>query len=317
MPTIWQRSPKPLLIMAPMEGVTDSAFRRVMVAVGRPDLMMTEFTSVDGLYSRGLAYVRQRLAFTPVEKPLVAQIWGTQPDLFYKAAKLLKRMGFDGIDLNMGCPDKAVMKAGVGAQLIGNRVLAAALIAAAKRGAGDLPVSVKTRIGINRVVTEDWARFLLAQGIEALTVHGRTAQHRSERAVDWEEIGKVVQLRRDLGIKTVLIGNGDVQSRAEALDKVSRFGVDGVMIGRGVLHNPWLFCDPPGQPNREEKLRLLLKHMELFEETWGDEKPFVNLRKYFQVYAQGFRGSKRLRIALMQATNQSQVRALVAPYLSS
>jgi nifR3 family TIM-barrel protein len=290
-----------------MEGVTDTCFRQVVDKAGRPDLMFTEFTSVEGLWSRGLAYVAGRLKFERYEKPLIAQLWGTTPELFGKTAALINKMGFDGVDINMGCPDRAVVKKGGGAALIENPELAREIIRATLANAGELPVSVKTRIGFKTMVTEPWVSWLLESGIQALIIHGRTAKELSKVPVHWEEIGKAVLLRNQMGSKAIIIGNGDILSRMEAIKKVKQYGVDGVMIGRGVLKNPWVFCKRQATSyKRQEKIRILKYHMKLFEETWEGKRPFVTLRKYFKIYVKGFRGAGALREQLMQARTREE-----------
>jgi nifR3 family TIM-barrel protein len=313
MENVWQKLPKPIMCLAPMEGVTDAVFRQVLINAGKPDLMMTEFTSVDGLVSKGYPFVAQRLKFEPMEKPLIAQIWGTKPDIFFQAAQILANMGFDGIDINMGCPVKDVTKAGGGAGIIGNFTLAREIILATKKGAPNLPVSVKTRIGRREKITEAWAKWLLESGIAALTIHGRTEKEISKVPAHWDEIEKVVNLRNEMKLATVILGNGDVKTRAEAMNKVVKYGVEGVMIGRGALENPWIFKNSKFETrnSKQEKIELLKFHMELFMKTWEGEKPFVVLRKYFKIYAHGFRGAVRLRESLMKAENVEDVNRLI------
>jgi len=341
MKNIWEELAKPILCLAPMEGVTDTVFRRVVIKAGRPDLMFTEFTSVDGLISKGFAYVAQRLEYTEAERPIIAQIWGNKPENFYQAAKMLASMGFDGIDINMGCPDRAVLRTGGGAALIEQPELARKIIQATREGVGALPISVKTRIGFKAVVTEAWVKWLLESQIEALIIHGRTAKELSKGKAHWEEIGKAMEIRNSIfgGSETrivrarslpprrgpaaranstspappgtIIIGNGDVESREEAMEKVKQYGVDGVMIGRGALKNPWIFQKIPMPNAKCQKIQLLKYHMDLFEKTWQAKRPFVTLRKYFKIYARGFRGAVKLREALMTAETAVEVRRLL------
>jgi len=301
------------MILAPMEDVTDTVFRRIVASCGRPDVFFTEFTSVDGLFSKGYQYVSKRLQFTPDEHPIIAQIWGANPENYFKAAQMLGEMGFDGIDINMGCPEKRVIKQGMCAALIENRSLAKEIIQATKEGidsaGGRMPVSVKTRLGIKSLVTEDWTGFLLDQGIEALTIHGRTVKEMSEVSVHWDEIEKVVKLRDSMNASTIIIGNGDVLSREDALDKVAHYGVDGIMIGRGIFHDPWVF-------NREhygeevalvEKIAKLEQHIRLYESTWEGEKPFAVLKKFVKCYIAGHPGSSEMRADLMTTTTYDEI----------
>jgi tRNA-dihydrouridine synthase len=201
---------------------------------------------------------------------------------------------------------------GSGASLIDNQPLAARIIEATKKGAGNLPVSVKTRIGVKQVVTENWVRFLLEQDLAALTVHGRTAAQLSLVPADWREIQKAVEVRNQMKSSTLIIGNGDVESRSQAELLVKECGVDGVMIGRGVLSNPWVFEKQSRDHTKQEKLQILLEHVRLYEDTWQGAKPFINLRKYFKIYAKGFRGAGELREELMKMTDIKQVEELIA-----
>lgn len=233
-----------------MEEVTDTVFRQIVARVNRPyfakassgePVFFTEFTNVEGLWSAGRDEVIKRLKFSEVERPIVAQIWGKTPENFYKTAKLLVDMKFDGIDINMGCPEKSVLKSGCCIALINNRNLAKEIIQAVKEGSGGLPVSLKTRIGLDKIQTEDWCGWLLSQNLDALTVHGRTAKEKSDVPARWEEIGKVVSIRNQSKSKTVVIGNGDVKDAEDARLMAQEFGVDGVMIGRGVFENIYCF----------------------------------------------------------------------------
>jgi nifR3 family TIM-barrel protein len=315
---IWKDLKKPIMVLAPMDDVTDSAFRRLVTEVAAPDLFFTEFANVDGLFSVGNKTVMRKLYFTATERPLIAQIWGNRPENYEKAAKMLVQMGYDGIDINMGCPERSVMKKGSCAALINNPNLAKELIDAAKQGAqGKVPVSVKTRIGTNTIVTEDWAGFLLQQDIAALTIHGRTAKEMSAVPAHWDEIGKVVRLRNTMGKDTVIIGNGDVRSMVEAQEKVAQFSVDGVMIGRGIFENVWVFDSEKGHEAVPvaERMKLLLRHMELFEETWQGQKNFQILKKFFKIYVKGFENASEVRMQLMEAKTPEEVRERLKTYL--
>ena len=314
--SIWQTLPRPLYILAPMEDVTDTVFRRIISSVGRPALYFSEFTNVDGIFSAGHTQVRQRLQFEQEEKPLIAQIWGLRPENFYKAAQELVQMGFDGIDLNMGCPQKDVIAKGACSALINNQGLAQEIIQATKEGAGgSIPVSVKTRLGLKMNQAEEWIPFLLKQDISALTIHGRTSAEMSAVPAHWDEIGNVVSMRDALGVATPIIGNGDVISLTEADEKVKKYGVDGVMIGRGIFHNPWLFARKELEMiSLQERFDLLLSHVALFEQTWGNTKPFQVLKKYFKIYIANFPGASELRAKLMVCDTGDEVRVLISSY---
>lgn len=297
-----------------MEGVTDVVFRQVVTGLPRPDVLFTEFTNADGLCSLGKKATLPRLQFTPEQHLIVAQIWGTHPGTIEESARLCQELGFDGVDINMGCPDRAVMKSGAGSALINNPPLAKEIIAAAKAGASNIPVSVKTRIGVNTVTTESWISFLLNQNIAALTVHGRTAKQLSDVPANWEEIGKAVQMRNEIAPHTFLIGNGDVMSFSQAVEKHDTYHVDGIMIGRGIFSNPWVFEKSLTEKirSKEEFISLLKTHVQLFEQTWGDTKNFDIMKKFFKMYVNSFDGAKELRIKLMECKNGEDVKTVLA-----
>ncbi len=242
--TIWQKLKKPIFILAPMEAVTDTVFRRVVLKAGRPDLFFTEFTNVEGSNSEGQKVVGRRLSYTTEEKPLIAQVWGSNPKNVAKMSKDLKKMGFDGIDLNMGCPVKTATKHASGSALILNPKLAGEMIQAAKKGG--LPVSVKTRIGYSKPEEwNEWLGFLLQQNIVALTVHARTKKEMSKVPAHHELFSKIVKLRDEIAPKTLIIGNGDIESRSHGEKLIKKHNLDGVMIGRGIFQNITCFRDEP------------------------------------------------------------------------
>jgi len=318
--SIWQQLPRPFSVLAPMEDVTDTVFRRLVIECGRPDLFFTEFTSVDGLLSKGVEQVAHRLSYLPEERPLIAQVWGTDPEKYFLACKELKSRGFDGVDINMGCPVDKIVKNGACSALIENPTLAREIFLAAREGADSMPVSIKTRLGFRDLRTIEWCGFLLELEPAALTVHGRIAKHLSKKPANWEEIAKVVKLRDQLGSKTPIIGNGDVKSIHEARDKVALTGVDGVMIGRGIFDNLFLFDEKSLQLKDRspvEKLNLLLRHIELYEATWQDRKPFRILKKYFKIYVQSFYGASELRVKLVESESSNEVRAHIAEWLKT
>ena len=304
MTNIWQELPRPIFILAPMEEVTDTVFRQIVARVGAPHLFFTEFTWVDGLMTRARPSISRRLTHTPAEQPLIAQIWGTSPDNFFTVARQLASGEFGpfaGIDLNMGCPERKIVKRGACAGLIDHRDRAIEIIRATKAGAGDLPISVKTRCGTDRWVTEEWAEFLLRQDLAALTIHGRIASERSDFPARWDEIARVAALRDRLGVETVIIGNGDVTSYRDGLDKAARSGVDGVMVGRGIFGNLWLFnpaVDPAAVPLRA-RLILLADHLQLWRDTWADEKYFGALKKLYGTYLAGLPETEALQRELL------------------
>ncbi len=301
MKNIWSSLPQPFFVLAPMEDVTDTVFRRIVVSCGRPDLFFTEFTSVDGLFSEGRDAVIKRFDFTKEELPLIAQIWGIKPENYFRAAKLIASMGFSGIDINMGCPERKVVRIGACSALMNNRTLAKEIIEATKEGAGELPVSIKTRIGFKEANIEDWIGFLLEHNLDALTIHGRTTKEMSDVPAQWEEIAKVVRLRDAMQKPTLIIGNGDVRSRHEGLLRVKETGVDGVMVGRGIFHDPWMFNkDHFGDSvEKNEKLKKLIEHISLFLSHWGEKKHDAILKKFYKCYIVGFPGASELRAQCM------------------
>lgn len=302
MKNFWNNLTKPIMIQAPMEDVTDTVFRQIIVKCGKPDVFFTEFTNVEGMCSRGKDKVGKRLIFTPLEKPIVAQIWGLDPKKYLQTAKLIKTMGFDGIDINMGCPEKSVVKKGSCAALINNHELAKEIILATREGAQGLPISIKTRIGIKEIKTEEWAGFLLGLNLDALTIHGRTVAEMSDFPAHWDEIGKVVKLRDSLGIKTLIIGNGDVKNLDDALTKYEKYKVDGVMIGRGIFNNLWVFNNniDPSKISYQEKLKLLIEHIALFDKTWGKNKNFSIMKKFYKIYVSEMPDASIVRQKLME-----------------
>ncbi len=258
----WTTLPKPFFVLAPMEGVTDVVFREIVaLCLPKPDVFFTEFTNIDGLNSEGKKATLTRLKLTKSQHPVVAQLWGTRPDHMEKSAALCAKLGFDGIDINMGCPDRAVMKSGGGSALINTPSIAADLIRAARAGAKQLPVSVKTRIGVNTINTDEWISFLLQQNIDVLTVHGRTAKQKSDVPANWEEIGKAVRIKNEIAPHTLVVGNGDIESVESGQSMMERHGVDGIMVGRGIFHNPWVFEKNTSIHTKEEYLTVLRKHV--------------------------------------------------------
>lgn len=317
MENFWQTLEKPIFILAPMEDVTDTVLRQVIARCGKPAVFFTEFTNVEGMFSKGAKHIVHRLQYTEVERPLVAQIWGTRPENFFKAAKQLIEMGFDGIDLNMGCPASGVAQKGACSGLINNRPLAKEIIDATKEGAaGEIPVSIKTRLGF-RAIDFEWIAFVLAQKPAVLTVHARTVAEMSKVPAHWDLLKTVVDMRNTLSSTTLIIGNGDVKSLSDARQKVAEAGADGAMIGRGIFENPYLFAETTTLSDKtpQEKMQLLLDHMHLWQATWGDSKHFPVLRKFFKVYANGFPGAQDLRIQLMETQTPEETEQTVASFL--
>lgn len=302
MKNFWQTLPKPFTVLAPMDGVTDFVFRQMIVIFGRPNVFFTEFTPVDGMLSKGKERVLRNLKFGENELPIVAQIWGHDPNQFLQAAKLCESMGFAGIDINMGCPDKVSMKNGGCAALIKNPKLAKKIIEATKQGVKNIPVSVKTRIGFNTEEIDSWIVFLLEQKLPALTVHLRTVSELSKVDAHWDLMNKIVELKDKISPETVLIGNGDITSLNEVEEKYKHYHCDGFMIGRGVLANPWIFNKNVTFEDikPEEKMEAYLKHIELFSETWKDVKNPAIIRKFAKTYINNFPEASNFREELME-----------------
>lgn len=309
-----EKLPKPFFVLAPMDDVTDTVFRQIIADTAAPDLFFTEFVNVDGLQSPGREKLLPKLQFAAKEKPLIAQIWGKIPENYYKTTLELKEMGFAGVDINMGCPDKAVLKNGCCAALADNKELAGEIIKAVQRAAGeDFPVSVKTRLG-NKTIDPEWPEFLLKHKLNMLTIHGRTAKEMSKVPVHWDEIERIRKLRDELSPSTIFVGNGDVMSRVEGEELAEKYGLDGVMIGRGVFHDPYVFAGKSPWPNlsQKEKIELYAKHVKLFAKTWKKgERKIHTLNKFCKIYINDFPGSKELRVKLMNAGSADELLELL------
>jgi tRNA-dihydrouridine synthase len=314
----WQTLEKPIFILAPMEDVTDTVLRQVIARYGKPTVFFTEFTNVEGMFSKGEALVNQRLQYTEAEQPLVAQIWGTHPENFFKAARKLIDMEFSGIDLNMGCPAAGPVSRGVCSGLINDRPRAKDIIDATKEGAaGIIPVSIKTRLGF-RSIDFEWIQFVLEQKPAVLTVHLRTVSEMSKVPAHWDKLKTVVEMRDALSSETLIIGNGDIKSLNEAREKAAEAGADGAMVGRGIFENPYFFSGTIiSDKTPEEKMHLLLDHLHLWQETWGTSKHFPTLRKFFKVYANGFPGAQDLRMQLMETQTPEETEQIVVTFLQS
>lgn len=318
MKNIWQELPQGFFVQAPMEDVTDTVFRRIIAKCGAPDLYFTEFTSVDAMFSKGKDRVMHRFIHTEVERPLIAQIWGMNPENYQKAAELLSGMNFDGIDINMGCPVPSVIARGACSALINNKPLVAEIIQATKSGAGNLPVSVKVRIGFKTIETEPWIDFLLDQNVDAITIHGRTTREQSKVPAHWDEIAKAVKLRDAKGSKTRIVGNGDIQTRIEGLQRIEESGVDGVMVGRGIFHDLWIFNKDKtvADITVTEKLELLYEHISLFQEIWGDSKNHHLLKKFYKIYINDFHGASELRQELVQLDSLDTTKEILKEFIT-
>ena len=319
----WADLKKPFFVLAPMADVTDAAFRQMIAKYSRhgepgggPDVFWTEFVSADGLCSQGREVLLRDLAFTEREHPIVAQIFGSHPEHMRQTAALVKELGFDGIDINMGCPDKSIEKQGAGAAHIKDPKLAQEVIRAVMEGAGGLPVSVKTRVGYNQEDLEGWLGAILETKTAVLTVHARTRKELSLVPARWELVKRAKELAEGTG--TLIIGNGDVQDLADAQAKADASGADGVMIGRGVFGTPWLFDRArTTPPTLAEKFEIMIEHTHLYEKLLGDIKNFAIMKKHYKAYVNGFDGAKELRVQLMDAKNADEIEGIAREFLKT
>ena len=309
----WQQLPSPFYILAPMDDVTNSAFRQTVAKAASPDVFFTEFANIDGLNSPGASKIASKIAFSQAElnKPLVAQIWGHNPENFYLATQRLINLGFSGIDLNMGCPVKNVVAHGCCSALISDRERAKDIICATKAAAGNHPVSVKTRIGIDSIITEEWGEFLLGFDLAAITIHARTVKEQSKVPAHWNELSKMVTLRDSMKKSTKIIGNGDISSRLIGEKLVQDLKIDGIMIGRGIFSNLFVFEAKTSSHSEEELISLFLYHLALFEQTNEFPRNFASIKKFAKVYLRNGVNSSELRTKIMETSNIAQIRSLL------
>ena len=304
MQSFWEGLPRPFFIQAPMEDVTDAAFRTLIARFGKPDVMFTEFTSADGLVlapDQGKKMLLKKLLYSEAERPIVAQLFSSIPARMEAAAKLCAELGFDGIDINMGCPDRSVEKSGCGAALIKNPRVACEVIRAAQKSG--LPVSVKTRIGYNKDELDTWLPELLAENPACITIHARTRKEMSDVPAHWDAVTRAVAIRDKLGSKTLIVGNGDVKNLDEARARISETGCDGVMLGRAIYGNPWLYAKRDTSPSPQERILALVEHIKLFDTLLSDTSNFSTMKKHFKAYISGWDGAKELRMRLMDTNS--------------
>ncbi len=316
---------KHFFALAPMEDVTDTVFRQLILTESQEDklyILFSEFLSTDGFcHPVGRDKVIHRLKVNDSEleiikqrnTKLIAQIWGTDPEKFFTTAKYIgEHTPFDGIDINMGCPQKNIIKKGACSALINDPVLAKEIIHACIE-ATHLPVSVKTRIGFKQVDTENWVSHLLNTPIKALTVHGRTQKQMSDGMADWDQISRAVQLRDEINPSTTILGNGDVLTLEDGKSKIEKYGVDGIMVGRGIFNNFWMF-NPHKEISVEHKLNTMWNHAHLFTQTWKNEKPWVILRRFFKIYTHSLPMAAQLRDTVMKTHNLQELEEALTAY---
>jgi tRNA-dihydrouridine synthase len=319
MTNFWQNIEKPVFSLAPMEDVTDTVFREIVMGMSSPEklnVVFTEFTSVEGMnHPVGRTRVSERLIVNASERKLlktlkiklVAQIWGRNPEIYNNIARYItENYDFDGLDINMGCPVKKVFKQGACSALIGEPSLAKEIIIATKEGT-NLPISVKTRTGIKQHQTEEWIAELLEVEPAAIILHGRTQRMQGEGEANWEEIALAVRLKNQLKPDIPFHGNGDVFSYEQGLQRIAETGVDGVMVGRGIFQNPWFFNPEKIEISKEERIKKLIQHTQLFEKTWSGKKNFNILKRFYKIYLNSFEGAAKLRADLMEVKNYQEV----------
>lgn len=380
----WTSAPKPIVGLAPMDGVTDAAFRAIVDQVGHPSLLVTEFTNVEGI-ARGAVSLLNAFIKHETNTPQVAQIFGTELDSYYKATFVVCELGYDGVDINMGCPDKSVAGRGAGAGLILQPKHAQEIIRVVKQAVKDwsegrqiedvdlpgtilrkvsqmnplvtlennpeeqvaeeegipmtrsvnrasaggklltesvnkrhkkpIPVSVKTRMGYDAIVTEDWIKNLLETQPANITLHGRTLKQLYTGFANWEEIGKAATIVKSSGLPTTILGSGDIHSVAEVEEKVKEFGVDGALIGRASFGNPWVFLKEQMEVDYKTRLQVGITHCKLFEKLLP-EGNFLSMRKHLAWYCRGFSGANEVRVALMKTKNVQEVELILTPLLN-
>ncbi len=324
----WKTLPKPFFALAPLANVTDAAFRRIIAKYSKPDgpdVFYTEFVSADGLALGNRELLLRDLAFSEAERPIVAQFFSATPRCMEEAARLAAELGFDGVDINMGCPDRSVEKQGAGAAHIKSPEHAQEIIAAAMQGAmrggRHIPVSIKTRIGYHHDTLEEWLEKLLEAKPAAIALHARTRREMSKVPAQWGAVARAVNLRNARGSETLIIGNGDVVDLADAKKKAAETDCDGVMLGRAIFGNPFLFLNSQEYQNSLEevgrRLRVMVEHTKIFEELLGDVKNFALMKKHYKAYVQGFDGAKELRMRLMEAQDAKEVAEIVSAFSAS
>lgn len=316
MNNFWKELPRPFFALAPLDDVTDAAFRFIVAKYGKPDVMYTEFVSADGLVSEGRERLSLDLIYDDAERPIVAQLFGKNPEKMREAARYIKALGYDGVDINMGCPVTEVCREGSGAALIQNPSLAQELILAAREGAAGLPISVKTRAGYNTENVDEWMTALLSVEPDAIALHARTKKEMSKVPARWNLVGRAVELRDEMKKSTLIIGNGDVRDIAHGRELAEKYKCDGVMLGRAIFGNPWLFHPEKNVATIpiSEKLSVLAEHVTLYEKYLSHAKSFMYMKKHFKSYIGGFDGAKEFRMQLMEAKDANEVLRLLANF---
>jgi nifR3 family TIM-barrel protein len=345
----WQDTPKPIIGLSPMDGITDFAFRQINAVHGTPSVMFTEFTNVEGMFMSPNDYLLNDLRYHISQKPIIAQIFGSTPEYFYKAAIVCAELGFDGVDINMGCPAKNVAHHGGGAALIAKPELAKQIIRSVQQGVTDwangkkiteiglsedklekinelktfsqnndiqrriIPVSVKTRIGIDKITVEEWISQLLETNPANITIHGRTLKQMYTGSADWDAIGRAATIIKKT--QTTVLGNGDVLTRKDAYEKIAKYNLDGVLIGRAAMGNPTIW-DSENILSPKQKLELALEHAKLHSEV-KNEKMFLQMRKHFSFYVTNFPFANEIKVKLIQTKNFEEAETVIKEALEN
>lgn len=338
------------MALSPMDGVTDQPYRHIQKKYGHPAVIYTEFTSVEGVCHKAIQLLKDFL-YDETQRPIVAQIYGTTPEFFRQTTILLCQLGFDGVDINMGCPAKNVAHSGAGASLIKTPELAQEIIKATQQGVIDwqngqtsrdcpdisskiadeieerykklpekyqkirhIPVSVKTRIGYDKKIATEWISTILEMQPEVIAIHGRTLKQAYGGEADWEEIAKATELAHKTS-NTLILGNGDIKSYQDAMEKIEKYKVDGVLIGRGSFGNPFIFL-PENTGDQKSIYQIALEHAQLFEQTYSyDERyNFLPMRKHLGWYVKGLDKAKEIRFKLFQTNTSAEVEAVFREY---
>lgn len=307
----WHILPKPFTALAPMEAVTDYAFREIVAKYAKPNVLFTEFTSSDALLSNGYSKTIGRLAFSNIQRPIVAQVWGNNVTNLAKTAELVSNLGFDGIDINMGCPDKNVTKKGCGSALIGNKSLVTQIVTEIKKSTPQLSISIKTRLGIKNIETDEWLGFLLTLPIDTITIHLRTVKEKSVVPAHWDEMQKIISLRNKLNPKTIIIGNGDIKNLNEVKEKYLLYKMDGAMLGRGIFSNFFVFNKVQNKDTKKHLIKIMLEHTKLHSKTYGEVGNFNYMKKFYKMYVREFRGATELKNLLMDCKNYNEVYSVI------
>jgi nifR3 family TIM-barrel protein len=311
----WEKLKKPISASAPMAGISDAAFRKILSLYGKPDIIWTEMVSLAGIKAKGEDFFNNEMMFSKEECPIVLQFFGSRPEEFELCGRLAKERGFNGVDINMGCPDKSVEKQGAGAYLMNNLSLSREIICSAKEKSLGLPISIKTRLAYaDRKDMEKWILAISAEKPTAITIHGRTGNQRRRGNADWELIKEAYGIIKSESPDTVVIGNGDILSKKQGEELARKTGVDGYMVGRALVGNPHFFTAK--KVSKKERLTIAEKHLDIFKELFGETEPFDLLKKHFAGYMSGFEGAKEIRTKLMETKTAEEANLILRSFIA-